>query len=149
MSKAAQLYTIGYSGYCIDRFVEKLLAHQIHTVVDVRRRPVSRKRGFSKKSLSLRLESEKLEYVHLSELGVPDAWRRQLRTGECSLADYLESFQGYLDNQQATIEQLYRLASSKRCCLICVEADHQECHRSIVAEVVASCNGKFLEVIHL
>jgi hypothetical protein len=44
---------------------------------------------------------------------------------------------------------LYGLAIKKRCCLICVEHLSEECHRSVVAEAVASRNGHKVEIHHI
>lgn len=43
------VFTIGYEGLSIGRFLSLLAEHGIDTIVDVREYPVSRKLGFSKK----------------------------------------------------------------------------------------------------
>ena len=48
----AELYTIGYKGRAADAFVEYLVGSGVEVLVDVRELPVSRKRGFSKTTLS-------------------------------------------------------------------------------------------------
>ena len=50
-----------------------LREHDIETVVDVRELPLSRKPGFSKKTLAATLNLSGLDYVHISALGLPEA----------------------------------------------------------------------------
>ena len=59
------VYTIGYEGTDIDRFVATLKAVGIKVLADVRAVAVSRKKGFSKTALKARLEDEGIAYTHL------------------------------------------------------------------------------------
>jgi uncharacterized protein (DUF488 family) len=69
------LYTIGYEGADIDRFIATLKAVEVTVVADVRAVALSRKRGFSKTALRARLAAEGIAYVHLVELGDPKPGR--------------------------------------------------------------------------
>ena len=62
---------IGYEGENVDSLVAKLLAWKIAVLVDVRLNAISRKRGFSKRSLSEALDAVGITYVHLPNLGQP------------------------------------------------------------------------------
>jgi uncharacterized protein (DUF488 family) len=73
------VYTIGYEGTDIDRFVATLKAIGVTVLADVRAVAVSRKKGFSKNGLRERLEAEGITYVHLVELGDPKAGRDAAR----------------------------------------------------------------------
>ena len=71
MSKTkTQLFTIGYQGTEIRRFLYCLATNGINTVVDIREKPLSRKVGFSKVGLAARLGQYGIEYVHMIRLGV-------------------------------------------------------------------------------
>ena len=85
---AATLHTLGYSGFIPETFVAKLQSAGIEVLIDVRRNPVSRKKGFSKASLAEFLTDRGIEYVHLPALGVPESLREELREGG-DLGDYL------------------------------------------------------------
>lgn len=67
------VFTIGYGGLDIDTFMSLLTEHGVETIVDIRERPLSRKPGFSTKALASVLNLSDLEYVHLVNLGYPDA----------------------------------------------------------------------------
>jgi uncharacterized protein (DUF488 family) len=118
-------------------------------VIDVRQNPVSRKKGFSRSSLSAFLAANDVDYIHESELGVPLRLRKQLKSGEQELAGYFAGFREYLTSCGVALDRVYELAVEKRCCLICVEHLPEECHRSIVAEAVEARNGHKLKVQHL
>ena len=43
----AAVYTAGYEGNSIDRFLDRLMKRGIYSIIDVRSNPISRKYGFS------------------------------------------------------------------------------------------------------
>lgn len=65
------VFTVGYEGTDIDRFVRTLKAAGVQQLADVRAVAVSRKPGFSKKKLAARLAEEGIEYLHFVALGDP------------------------------------------------------------------------------
>jgi uncharacterized protein (DUF488 family) len=149
MSSRHELFTVGYAGQDLDSLLATLRQHGVEVVIDVRRNPISRKKGFSRSALSAFLLASKLEYLHERELGVPSDLRKRLRDGEQDLSSYLGDFQVYLNAHGDAVDRLYRLATGRRCCLLCVEQRSEECHRAVVAEAVASRNGRELRIIHL
>jgi uncharacterized protein (DUF488 family) len=144
-----ELFTAGYAGHDLGSFLRLLNEHRIESVVDIRRNPVSRKKGFSRSRLAEFLLSHAIEYVHVRELGVPMELRDELRCGVCDLPEYLARFREYLNCEAHTLRDLNALAARKRCCLLCVESRHEECHRSVVAEAVVLCGGQEMAITHL
>ncbi len=143
------LFTTGYSGHDLNSFLRHLREHEISVVIDVRRNPVSRKKGFSRTALSEFLQLNGVQYLHVRELGVPTHLRHQLRDGDCKLPDYFSCFREYLQEQKSALDRVYALALNSNCCLICLEVASDECHRSVVAEEVASRDGHMVEVVHV
>jgi uncharacterized protein (DUF488 family) len=70
--------TIGYEGTTIERFIAALQHASIDVLIDVRDLPLSRKKGFSKTSLSRPLANADIEHVHLEGLGDPQDGRMSL-----------------------------------------------------------------------
>lgn len=134
------VFTIGYEGLDIDTFLMLLREHGIDTVVDVRETPLSRKVGFSKKSLANVLNISGLEYVHMVDLGCPKPIRDQYRT-DGSWKRYTEGFLQYLNTQENAISELSDLVESSSCALLCYEADYNFCHRSMVANAIMKYTG--------
>lgn len=138
--------TIGYEGLDIDAFMALLAENGIETVVDVREMPLSRKPGFSKKTLTNILNLSGFEYVHMVKLGCPKAVRDRYRQdGDWGL--YTEGFLNYLGTQQSSVVELSNLAVSSSCALLCYEADFNYCHRLMVANAVKDYCGA--EIKHI
>lgn len=137
-----EVFTIGYEGMDLNAFLNVLDEHDIETLVDVRELPLSRKPGFSKKSLSAALGAVGVGYVHMVALGCPKSVRDQhRRDGDWSR--YVEGFLSHLTKQGQAIVELSELAGSSRCALMCFEADSRFCHRSMVAASVSRrCGAK-------
>lgn len=140
------IYTIGYEGLDIERFISLLRSNGVETVVDVRELPLSRKRGFSKNSLRDVLNLNGFEYIHMVKLGCPKSVRNQYKE-DGNWGKYKTGFLKHLKAQQETVEELAEVAASSPCALLCFEADFNVCHRSMVAEAVQNING--MAVSHL
>jgi uncharacterized protein (DUF488 family) len=128
------VYTIGYEGTDIDRFVATLKAVGVERVADVRAVPLSRKRGFSKKALAARLGAEGIDYVHFVSLGDPKAGREAARAGRYQR--FRAIYETHLESEDArsSLKELVAAAAEKSTCLLCFERDPETCHRSILAE---------------
>jgi uncharacterized protein (DUF488 family) len=139
------LYTIGYEGTDIDRFIATLKAVRICILADVRELPLSRKKGFSKTSLRERIEREGMEYVHLSALGDPKEGREAARAGRFD--QFRKIYNKHLAQPapQELLRQLAALVNERTTCLMCFERDPTECHRLIVASQLP----KSVRTIHL
>ena len=140
------IYTIGYEGIDINRFLSLLQDNDIETVVDVRELPLSRKPGFSKKVLADMLNLSGLEYIHLPELGCPKPIRNRYRA-DGNWKRYTQGFLNYLDTQDEALAHLAAMAAISNCALLCFEADYNYCHRSMVANAVNQSAG--MRVSHI
>jgi uncharacterized protein (DUF488 family) len=143
------IFTTGYAGHDIDSFVNKLRLHGVQRVIDVRQNPVSRKKGFSKSRLAEFLHLNGIGYVHLRELGVPRELRDRLRNGACTLGEYLAAFRNYVVQQDEALAAVEALVACERCCLLCLEARPEDCHRAVVADVLAARASGELEILHV
>ncbi|MEM9079769.1 MAG: DUF488 family protein [Verrucomicrobiota bacterium] len=129
------LFTIGYEGDSIDGYLNRLIHNNVRLLCDVRRNPLSRKTGFSKRQLESYCRKVDIEYSHLPELGIPSHRRRRLE----SMADYQTLFAEYraedLPEARHAIEELGKLLKKyKRIALTCFEKEHECCHRHCVAD---------------
>ena len=141
IKQTTTIYTIGYEGVSIEKFIRKLQNEKIECLIDVRRNPLSRKPGFSKKSLSEHLQSVGIEYRHIPQLGIPTSMRQELNTRE----DYVRLFDRYeseiLPMAKEQKSELIELLSQKRATLLCFEADPICCHRTRLSTVISSETG--------
>jgi uncharacterized protein (DUF488 family) len=134
------IHTSGYEGQSLKEILRRLKAEAIEIVVDVRELPLSRKPGFSKKSLAASLQSSGIGYLHLPELGCPKPVRNRYRE-DGDWARYTRAFLAHLKLQTSTIAQLADLAQDQSLTLLCYEADPERCHRTYVARAVAALTG--------
>lgn len=74
-------------------------------------------------------------YVHMASLGCPKSVRQQYRADK-NWDHYTTGFLEHLENQDAAISELSDMAKKSKCALVCFEADHNFCHRSLVATAV-------------
>lgn len=127
------LYTIGYEGTDIDRFVATLNAVGVTLLADVRALPLSRKKGFSKSRLRERIEAEGMRYVHLGALRDPKDGRDAARAGRYD--EFRRIYNKHLarTGSQQALKELAALAKEQSTCLMCFEREPAECHRLIVA----------------
>lgn len=146
MGKA--LYTIGYEGINIDSFIAKLHDNKIECVIDVRALPLSRKPGFSKTPLSLKLLSAKIQYIHLGKLGTPKRIREELKSSH-NYSAFFKKMSIYLSDKQDLIDIAHNHTMNSTCCLMCFEKNVEQCHRKIVAEKIKATNGNGLLITHL
>jgi uncharacterized protein (DUF488 family) len=141
------LLTIGYEGRTIKEFVGELLDGAVQTLIDVRELPLSRKRGFSKRALASALDAAGIEYVHLRALGSPRDVRRKLYAD----GDYDAFFAAYnhhLADQDDAIHDALGLLERGSVCLMCYEASHEKCHRSLLATSLRGRSERRVEVVH-
>ena len=140
------LFTLGYEGLAIDAFIERLIAAHVKTVVDVRELPLSRKKGFSKKSFCAALAAQGIAYQHAPALGCPKPVRNQYKL-DSNWQTYTRDFLAYLTTQEAPIQELVKTSRATTACLVCFEADFAMCHRTYVARAARQHGGP--TVMHL
>lgn len=130
--------TIGYEGATVDTFLDALRGDRTSLLVDVRALAMSRRPGFAKSRLSANLAAVGIEYLHLRGLGTPADGRAAARAGKH--ARMHEIFREHMQTPvaQADLETLQSIvASGRRVCLLCFEADPRHCHRSLVIEALS------------
>jgi len=127
------LFTIGYEGRDVNELVARLKAAGVSTLLDVRYRPQSRKRGFSRRALSAFCTGAGINYVHSRELGTPPEMMRTLGAGGYDAAAFAE-YRRHLLDQHDALRHASQLVHAGGCCLLCYEQDAQTCHRRVVAE---------------
>jgi uncharacterized protein (DUF488 family) len=147
---AACFFTIGYEGSSLEGYLNRLIRNNVKTLVDVRRNPLSRKYGFSKKTLSDTVRKLGIGYVHIPELGIASDRRQELKTQ----ADYDRLFNSYekqeLKQNEGSLKSLYGIfLKDKRVAITCFEADVCMCHRGRVAKAMAALPDWKYPLLHL
>lgn len=130
----ADFFTMGYSGRDINNFVEILERADIQTLLDIRHSANSiYKPAFSKSALNVRLESSRITYQHIPQLGVPREIRIQALDGNGR-----DSIWSWYDKNvigRYIRGNLHRFLNSVShpVALMCLELDPTSCHRHRLA----------------
>lgn len=142
-----RIATIGYQGAALQRFVATLRDGGVEELIDVRSIAWSRRPEFVKRSIAATLSDAGIGYRHVEALGNPLAGRRAAGIG--GVGDFAAAYEAHLDENaaRAAMAGLAALAAEKRLCLMCMERDHAQCHRGLLAARLAADWG--LEVEHL
>ncbi len=143
------IYTVGHSTRTLDQLVDLLHDAGVRTLVDVRTIPRSRHNPqFNRGQLEADLPARGVAYVHLPALGGLRRPRRDSPNG----AWHNESFRGFADYMQtpefdAGLRELLALSERQGPLVImCAEAVHWRCHRSLIADALVA---RGLAVMHL
>ena len=136
MKEPAGVATIGYEGATPAGLVAALKQAGVVTLVDVRAIANSRRPGFAKRALSAAMAEAGIGYVHLPALGTPASGRQAARSGKPEVMRRI--FGAHLSGTepQAALAELRDLASRQPVCLLCLEADPKNCHRTLVAQAL-------------
>lgn len=128
-----KVWTIGYENVGQADFVAALKQAKIKTLIDVREVANSRRAGFSKKSLAAALDEAGIAYIHMKPLGTPKAGREAARKGDAKTMRRIFEAKLVEPQSQLALAETAELAKKGRVCLMCLEHDWRDCHRSIVA----------------
>jgi len=136
---AACFFTIGYEGSSLEGYLNRLIKNNVKTLVDVRRNPLSRKYGFSRKTLSDTVRKLGIGYVHIPELGIASEIRQELNTQ----ADYDRLFNSYerqeLKQNGKALQDLFNIfLKDQRVAITCFESNVCMCHRGRVAKAMSA-----------
>ncbi len=108
----------------------------VRRLVDVRELPLSRRRGFSKTKLGECLAEAGIAYEHERALGNPKPLRDLYRSGRQD-----EGEVGYLahvrNGSAPAVDALAARLDGQLTCVMCFEADHRTCHRSLLVDELA------------
>ncbi|MEM1903056.1 MAG: DUF488 family protein [Pyrobaculum sp.] len=141
-----EVYTVGYVEYAVGELVDLLKSRGVEVVVDVRRFPRSRLPGFSSSDLEKRLGEAGIVYIWMGELGALGA--RGPRAG-CVDSPTFDKYIWRLYHYWpavAQLEELKKIAASRKTVVLCREGDWRRCHRQFIADALAASGAK---VVHL
>lgn len=143
------LFTIGYEGLDLQQFIAHLIRHGVNVVADVRKLPISRKKGFSKSALAETLRSTRIDYLNFRGLGAPKEIRIELQQS----GDYDRFFKKYeynISDKEDHLKSIYTLVNcGKKVALFCFERDPEKCHRNMVAKKIQKLDGNGLTIKHI
>ncbi|MBE2228563.1 MAG: DUF488 family protein [Ignavibacteria bacterium] len=150
ISSKSGLFTIGYEGNSIEKYLNKLILNDIKILIDVRRNPISMKYGFSKNQLKNYCNRLNILYLHFPQLGIESSKRTSLKTQD----DYDLLFKEYencmLPQNIDKLEEIIKLVNMHNSVAItCFEAFHGQCHRGKISQTISTMPNCNFEVNHI
>lgn len=134
-------YTVGYERLSLEDLFLLLNANGVHCLVDVREAPWSQVPDYRKATLEeklpelSRLHGYEIRYVSMPSVG------NVYRKNDLSDREITESYRGHIVQKEPELEVLCSLIKKCKTALMCYEADPKECHRSVLASVLAGKYG--------
>lgn len=151
MRDGPPIYTIGHSTRTILEFTDLLRCGEVELVVDVRTVPRSRRNPqYNEDVLEGELAPFQIEYRRIAGLGGLRGRSPDIPREVNGFWDN-QSFHNYADYAlssqfKSALEDLLRIASSRRLAIMCSEAVWWRCHRRIIADYLIA---RGLVVLHL
>lgn len=143
------VWTIGHSTRTLEELIEMLHSFKIEMVVDIRSYPGSRRYPqFNKEALEISLPENKIQYIHLKELG----GRRKVNPDSKNTVWRHVAFRGYADYMETEdfkegIWKLETIALQSRTAFMCSEAVWWRCHRSMVSDYLKAHGWKVMHIM--
>jgi uncharacterized protein (DUF488 family) len=144
------IFSIGHSTRPLAQFIALLRAYSIHTLVDIRSIPRSRRNPqYDQVALQQAVQAAGLVYKHLTALG----GHRRTREDSPNAGWLNAAFRGYADYMQTeAFEQgLRELVEVNRVAgpiaMMCSEAVPWRCHRSMVADALVARGTSVLHIL--
>jgi uncharacterized protein (DUF488 family) len=135
--KTRTLITIGYEGRTLREYIDLLQKNAVAILCDVRKNPISRKKGFSKNQLCTALAAKNIEYKHYAALGIASDLRKDAKmTTEKLFAIYREKILRTDTAKSACAELIGLIQNNANVAITCFELDHRDCHRSHLAKAL-------------
>jgi uncharacterized protein (DUF488 family) len=131
------VYTVGYERRLLPELIQVLRDIGVELLVDVRENPFSRRPDFRSSSLAAACTTAGLRYESWTELGSTEAQRTKLiETHDYS--EFRRRFRKFASTRRkSALDRLADVANKQTVALLCYERSHDECHRSVVADLVA------------
>ena len=144
------LFTLGYEGLSIDAYLNKLIANNIHVLVDVRNNPFSMKYGFSNPRFRNYIANIGIKYHHFPQLGIPSKLRKGLGTTQSYTSLFTFYEREILPQNIVYLEKIKQFVQEQsRVALTCFEADYHFCHRQKIVQYLEKSQGFDGRILHL
>lgn len=138
---ATKLFTIGYERRALADLIARLRGAGVQVLADVRQRAMSRRPEFRGARLRDACTDAGISYEQWPELGSTPEQRADLKeTGD--IQAFRRRFERYA--RRSLTPALDRLAAhAEQSCvaLLCYETAHEDCHRGILADLIAQRVG--------
>lgn len=134
------LFTIGFTQKSAEQFFELIKKHKIELLLDIRLNNKSQLAGFTKGSDLKYFLTQICEckYDHCIDCAPTKEILDAYKKGQISWEDYESLYLPLMGKRKAVSTVLKKTAQYERVCLLCSEPTPEQCHRRLLAELVAA-----------
>lgn len=138
-----ELFTIGFTQKSAKQFFELIKRNKIELLLDVRLNNRSQLAGFTKGTdlQYFLFEICKCKYEHCVEYAptkeILDAYKKKRITWD----EYVNLYVPLMKNRNAVEALIRKYSGFERVCLLCSEPTPEQCHRRLLAELVANADS--------
>lgn len=143
-----KIFTIGFTKKTAEEFFEKLRAHGVKRVIDIRLNNTSQLAGFTRKDdLNYFLKAIlDIDYIHLPELAPTKEILKEYRKNKSDWSVYESRFINLMGERKP--ENGLKKEIFDQACLLCSEQSPKKCHRWLVAEYLQEKWGD-VDIVHI
>lgn len=132
------IYTIGFTKKTAEIFFETLKSNNIDVILDIRLNNTSQLASFAKYP-DIKYFLDKLvscDYIHDVNFAPEEKTLKDYKTKQINWNEYVEQFNKTMHDRNIRdyIVDKHTGLKNKNVCLLCSEAKHHECHRSLVSQ---------------
>lgn len=146
-AETPHMFTIGYEGRSIDKYLDLLISNGVNLLIDVRANGISMKPEFSSKRLAAYCALVNIEYRHIPQVGISSEKRKIFSAKDALFSEYLQDLQTSKSNDLTSL--FHETKKAKRLALTCFEMDYHECHRNVLAKELISRFNMEIRLTHL
>jgi len=150
MKRELSAYTIGHSTRTSAELIKLIIAYKIQVLVDVRRYPRSKTNPqFNSETIEQELKKNGVRYIWEEDLG---GRRSGFGNKSMNICWKNKSFRNYADYMETdsflhAAQKLVGLIQTENVVIMCAEAVHWRCHRSMISDFLKSRNIRVIHII--
>jgi len=145
------IYTIGFTQKSAKRFFELIKKNNIDILLDIRLNNKSQLAGFTKGDDLQYFLSEicHCEYKHCLEYAPTKDILEDYKKKQITWNEYVERYNCLMEKRANYLDFTKEFAQYTSICLLCSEPTPEQCHRRLIAEMIAKSMPNQINVKHI
>ncbi len=145
------IYTIGFTQKSAKRFFELIKKNNIDILLDIRLNNKSQLAGFTKGDDLQYFLSEicHCEYKHCLEYAPTKDILEDYKKKQITWNEYVDRYNCLMEKRANYLDFTKEFAQYTSICLLCSEPTPEQCHRRLIAEMIAKSKPNQINVKHI
>lgn len=145
------IYTIGFTQKSAKKFFELIKKNNIEILLDIRLNNKSQLAGFTKGDDLQYFLSEicHCEYKHCLEYAPTKDILDDYKKKQITWNEYVERYNCLMEKRANYLDFAKEFAQYSNICLLCSEPTPEQCHRRLIAEMIAKSKPDLISINHI